>query len=193
MNDLHYLITTLGMAGLTDKAKQLAEEALLQSEDPLRHKYMMILVYILGRDYPKALSLLQKLKDMLSKMGKELPPSMFIAYLFHALHMKDEMEWHCNKILENSIALSDEVVVPLATFQYTELAGIYALKGQREKMYACLDRIIQQKSVLIDIIIHLKYAPNFDPYQQESEFKSILGTMELRFKSEQERIEEFFR
>jgi len=222
-NDLHYLITTLGMAGFTEHAIRHAREALKQTRNKLQYRYMMIaimtgkgaeefvntvqrfydeqpdelvftnmmvLVHVFGRDYQTALQFLNKLRELLHMKGINMHPSMLIAYLYQALDMKEEMEWHCTKILENSVALTDEFVVPLATFQYTELAGIYALLGNSEKMYACLNRITQQKSVLMDIIIHLKYAPNFDPYQQEQEFKSILNTLESKFQSEHERLKE---
>ena len=223
--DLHYLVTTLGMAGLTEHAMQLAEEALQQTQDKLRYKYMMIaimagkgredfrrtvqrlyeeqpeelvftnwmmMIHIFSRDYTTALQFLNKFRDLLHVNGMELYPSMFIAHLHHALGMKDEMEWHCNKILENNIAIAGGVVVPHATFQYAELAGIYALLGKRENMYACLNQIVQQKSVLMDIIINLKIAPNFDPYQKESDFQNILEALESKFRAENERIRALF-
>jgi hypothetical protein len=106
-----------------------------------------------------------------------------MAWVYKTYGMEQEFRWHVEGILENNIGLERNVVVPNAAFIFCHLAATFALTEQREKMYVCLDKILQQESVLIDVIRQIILAPHFDNYRHEAAFGELLNAIQKKYNS----------
>jgi TolB-like protein/Tfp pilus assembly protein PilF len=91
------------------------------------------------------------------------------------------------KSCENSIRMGIQT-----SFTYYLFASVYAVRGEKGKVYENLKQYNQQAQKISDFYLnYLKYDPWFDSMRDEPEFKKIVTEMEEKFKSEHERVKKW--
>jgi hypothetical protein len=160
-------------------------------EDPVFANFTMN-ICVFNRDAEKSLLLLQKRIELMKKKNIPVDPNPYMAWVYQANEMDKEFRWHVERILLNRIGLEEDIVVPNAAFLFVHLAATFALTGQRDEMYACLDQILQRESALMDVISQLRRAPHFDRFRHEIKFDTLVTAIEKKYDSVKRRCQKLF-
>ena len=76
----------------------------------------------------------------------------------------------------------------LTFFQYYDLAGIYAFRGEREKAYENLRIFNQRQWMPLNLVRLIKDDPLFNSIRNEPEFQQIVRDVEAKYQAEHERV-----
>jgi tetratricopeptide (TPR) repeat protein len=76
----------------------------------------------------------------------------------------------------------------LTFFQYYDLAGIYAFRGEREKAYENLRIFNQRQWMPLNLVRLIKDDPLFNSIRNEPEFQQIVRDVEAKYLAEHERV-----
>jgi TolB-like protein/Tfp pilus assembly protein PilF len=208
--DIKYEIARVyRFAGFYEKSKDIALEVLKLDGDSVRYfSHVSTAEFCLGNE-EKALELrkrayaidstniailqqlgesyrdMRKWEEMLKYFKKLAGRSVHLGYAFlkngYTKEAEDCFE-RLTKSFENTIKLN-----PQSYSTYGYLAILYAIKGDKEKVYENLNRFKQIQVLSIQLVQALNY-PAFDSIRNEPEFKKIAAEIEAKFQAEHERI-----
>ncbi len=135
-----------------------------------------------------AYQFLQKRVALLQKQNRKVDPNIFMAYLYNTYGNEKEGWWHCQKVLENRIALLDSLALPMPSRIYLQLAAGYAMSGKQDSALLCLEKIAQLETYPSETIGMIKTLPHFDYLRNDIRFQEYLKQTESNFIVGQENI-----
>jgi len=74
---------------------------------------------------------------------------------------------------------------------HTELAKVYAFRGEKEKAFKHLEQFNQRKWMMITDLALLKDSPLFDNIRDEPEFQQIVRDVEAKYQAEHDRVRQW--
>jgi TolB-like protein/Tfp pilus assembly protein PilF len=112
-----------------------------------------------------------------------------LGYCYWITGHKDKAELYFDeqkRICEESIKLNREY----GAKAYYDLAGIYALRGEKEKAYENLHLYVKEsgENHTYAMIWYLKYDPFFDSIRNEPEFQDILAERKAKYQESHEKL-----
>ena len=135
-----------------------------------------------------AYQFLQKRVALLQQQNRQVDPNIFMAYLYNEYGKEKEGWWHCQKVLENRVALLDSVALPMPSRIYLQLAAGYAMSGKQDSALLCLEKIAQLETYPSETIGMIKSLPHLDSLRNDIRFQEYLKQTESNFRIEQENI-----
>lgn len=148
--------------------------------------------FITGR-YEEAYSLNLKFADQSNPLDDNVPDfSRKIAYYLWQTGRTKEAEFYFNQIIkyhQERIKSGRQGTIDKGS--YFELAEVYAIFGDKEKVYYYLDEVNKNKAFPLWWVIWFKHGPLLNSIRQEPRFQQILKEVEAKYQAEHERVEKW--
>ncbi len=115
-----------------------------------------------------------------------------IAYIFSQNGLEEEAEYYLNQAIEMyEAAINSSLPWAQKKYTYYDLAGVYALKGEKDKAYENLRTFnqIERAPYLLNAL--MKRDPLFNSIRDEPEFQQIVRDVEAKYQAEHERVRQW--
>jgi len=150
--------------------------------------------YMFFGQYEESLKYFNKYTDRLISLGTLSSAYNLmhrIGYVYWQNNYKEEAEKYfdisaeyCNKMIE----LGGRGWWGYHFYNYYDLAGIYAFRGEKDKAYENLRIFNQNETEPFWMVTLIKDDPLFNSIRDESEFQQIVRDVEVKYQAEHERV-----
>jgi len=115
-----------------------------------------------------------------------------IGYLYWQIGYTEEAEYYFNNAINYYSRVIDLGRGKFeGDFIHYTLAGVYAVRGEKDKAYENL-RIFNQRQIMpYWMTLNIKDVPLFDSIRDEQEFQQIIDDVEAKYQSEHERVRQW--
>lgn len=139
-------------------------------------------------NFEESYQFLQKRESLLKLHNQISDPNILMAYLYKKFGNEQKGMWHCQKVLENRIALTDTVIVTMPSRIYLQLAAGYSMVGQKDSALLCLEKITKLETYPIETIMMINSLPHLIPLGNDKKFLKYKSLINSKFSGEQEKI-----
>jgi TolB-like protein/AraC-like DNA-binding protein len=138
--------------------------------------------------YEESLKYYKKLIKILETRGEINYNNMHrIGYAYLKNGYKKEADFYFNKQIDycNNIIKSDR---PQKNYAYYDRAGVFALKGDKERAYEDLRMFNKSQRQCLWMVNLIKVDPLFDSIRNEPEFQQIVKDVDAKYQAEHDRV-----
>jgi TolB-like protein/AraC-like DNA-binding protein len=114
-----------------------------------------------------------------------------IGYAYWKVGKTKEAKVYFDHQIECTIKKWEKKGGPPQGGDYYYPASVYAILGDKENAYKCLNEFSKRKAFALRWVIFLKYDPMFDGIRKEPRFQTILRDVESKYQTEHERVGEW--
>jgi TolB-like protein len=157
---------------------------------------VLALNYMYAGQFERSLKYVKKWLDRLLVPGIMNDGEMLsIGFIYWSNGYRKEAEYYFNKQIEYSLDYIKKNG-PDAWFgryydNYYNLAGVYAINGDKEKAYKNLRIFNDRKNYNLRIVTLIKSDPVFNSIRSEPEFQKIVRDVEAKYQAEHERVKKW--
>ena len=118
-------------------------------------------------NYDEAYKFLRKRVDLYKIQNRKQEPNPFMAYLYAVYGDEKEKNWHCQKLLENRIALNDSFPTPTKSGICIQLAIVYSILEEKDSALMCIEKIAEMETMPLNAILYLQFIKNFESLKND--------------------------
>ena len=176
-------------SGDNNKGLEYTQKVYAKDSTHMDNLHLMGHLYMFLHQYDKSLKYFKKyIKNLEASGSLNLLDMENLGYAYWQTGNKEEAESYFNREIDycnKAIGLGRSFGNIGA---YYELAAIYAVKGEKDKVYKNL-KVYEERQYFTSMYVYLlKNDPMYDNYRNEPEFQQIIRNVDAKFQTEHERV-----
>ncbi|MFN8254477.1 MAG: hypothetical protein U0W24_02230 [Bacteroidales bacterium] len=175
-----------------DKAVEYCEKVVKSDPENINYISTTAFCYHLSHKNKESLEYYKKLVEWIKAndiLSGQVMHRIAYAYLKNgyqkeATYWFDKEKKFCLESIEKN-----KLTIGKSMAEYYDLAGVYAMEGNKEKSIKYLNMIVNQLKIFpLGWVSLIKHDPLFDSMRDEPEFQQIVKVMESKYNAEHERV-----